>query len=79
MQKAMNNFVLNIRTCPNSILGLVPYRFRHRPRAVQAWAAAGVAAGGRWTMDSAAEFHAYEVRRTGAFAGLSARRGAPRR
>ena len=33
----------------------------HRPRAVQAWAAAGVAAGGRWTMDSAAEFHAYEV------------------
>ena len=50
----------------------------HRPRATHAWQDAGGArSGGRWAMDQAAEFHAYEVRRAGVFAGISARRGAP--
>jgi len=47
----------------------------HRPRAAQASGApAGV-----WEPRSASEFHAYSVRRAGAVAGLSARRGWPRR
>ena len=56
----------------------------HRPRATHAYhderagqRGAGVDGRGSWSMDQAAEFHAYEVRRAGAFAGISARRGAP--
>ena len=47
-----------------------------RPRAAQA---AAQPAGGEWAHRSASEFHAYSVRARGAFAGQSARRGAPSR
>ena len=53
----------------------------HRPRAQQAWEDAGGRGLWRhWPHASHAEFHAFEARRAGAIAaGVSARRGAPRR